>query len=108
MVVATAIEQKPFTRYRLEGEKPRDDIVPVYLSPEERTMLEEAKKFLRQSKDSTALKQLFIYGFQKLIGEPGNRFIMARIIKNEYLNRKSGAFVETPKEEESVRNNKDS
>jgi hypothetical protein len=102
------IKKEPFTRYRLEGEKPKDDIVPVYLSKEDRAILEEEKKFLRQPKDSTALKQLFIYGHLKLIGEPGNRYIMAKIIKNEYLNRKSGAFVESPKEEESSRNPQDS
>lgn len=98
------INKQPFIRYRLGEEKPKEDIVPVYLSKEERLILEEAKKYLRQPKDSTALKQLFIYGFKKLIGEPGNNYIMARIIRNEYLNRKSGAFVEPLKEAESVRN----
>jgi hypothetical protein len=97
------LEKQPFVRYT-EGEKPKNDVVPVWLSKEERVLLEEAKKFLRQPKDSTTLKQLFIYGYKKLIGEESNRFIISRIIKNEYLNRKSGAFVETPKEEESNRN----
>ena len=98
------LKKIPFERYRLEGVKPKDDIVPVYLSNEDRAILETAKKFLRQPKDSTALKQLFIYGYLKLIGEPGNSYIMGKIMKNEYLNKKSGAFVEPPPNKESVRN----
>ncbi len=54
------IEKTPFRTTRLEEEKEDDkrETFTVSINKEERLRLNEDKKILQQSKDSTALKQL--------------------------------------------------
>jgi hypothetical protein len=94
------IEKKPFIRYEL-GEKPKCDAFTIWLNPQERAKLEEAKKVLQQPKDSTAFKALAEIGFFNLIGDKKVSFIIGLIFRNKRLNFKSGAFVEQPPEPES-------
>lgn len=54
------MDKKPFVRYKLDEEKAQetDLILNVRLSREEQDLLAEAKAFIKQPKNSTALKQL--------------------------------------------------
>jgi hypothetical protein len=75
----------PFTRQQL-GEEPKLDTFTVRLNAEERLELNEAKKILRQTKDSTAMKQLAKIGMyvlhDNLMGGI-SRLIMDNVRRNE-------------------------
>jgi len=90
-----AIQKEAFRSYKLEGEK-KDDVFTVWLNNAERSQLEEAKLVLQQPKDSTAFKILAEIGYYDLIGDKKTRFIIERIFKNQRLNLKTGAFVDSP------------
>lgn len=53
------IVQKPFRRYKLDEERDEDDITfTVRITLSDREWFKQAKIFIRQPKNSTALKQL--------------------------------------------------
>lgn len=91
------LEKQPFRAYNLEK---KGDFITIRLNVDERDMLEKVKRIIRQPKDSTAMKTMFIYGMQKILHDPSNAYILGLQFKNEQLSRISGNFAETPKSED--------
>jgi len=81
------LEKKPFVKYDLEDNK--IDVVTVKFNKEEREALEESKKIIEQSKDSTALKTLAWIG-AKVIREAKTKYLIESIFKNKRNNVRSG------------------
>ena len=67
------------------NEKP----LSVKLNDEERLILKEAKRFLQQEKDSTALKMLAFYGW-KVLQAPQNLYLKELISGNLRRNKRTG------------------
>lgn len=80
------IKQEPFTAYH---EEKKNDTFTIWLNKEERKLLEQAKKVLEQSKDSTAIKQLAWIG-AKLIGEEKIGYLLGAIYSNKRKNKRLG------------------
>lgn len=80
------LEKEPFVRY---NEEKKADTFTVWLSVEDRKILEDAKKILEQSKDSTALKQLAWIG-AKTIGSPQTAELLGIVFKNKQKNKRTG------------------
>ena len=68
------IKQEPFVRYH---EEKQVDSFAIRLSKDgsERELLEKAKKILKQSRDSTALKQLAWIGAEVILDQKIKRLI---------------------------------
>ena len=79
-----AIEQQPFTKYRLDSEGSIDSFT-VRLNEEERKLFEEDKKILEQEKDSTAIKQLARIG-SNVLRDPQMASILGIVFKNKRNN----------------------
>jgi len=77
---------EPFVRY---NEDKKVDSFTVRLNVEERADLEELKRIIEQSKDSTALKMLAAIG-AKVIREEKIGYILAVIFKNKRKNKRIG------------------
>lgn len=62
------MEKQPFISYRLEEEREQDTskVFTIRLNAEEITNLREAQNVLQQEKQSTALKQLAMFGLYVL------------------------------------------
>jgi len=82
-----SLEQVPFRKYNV-GEKKTDSFT-VWLNPEERKILDNAKRLLEQPKDSTALKTLARLG-AKLLGDDKTVFILDTVFKNKRNNKRTG------------------
>jgi hypothetical protein len=89
------IEKQPF---RLYGEAPKRDIIPIALNLEEREQLEKIKRILKQPKDSTAIKQMLNYGLKKLIHDEATAYLLSLQFKNNRNSQISGNFAEEAKE----------
>jgi len=65
------LNPKPFTPQKLEEEKAKDKgrTFTVWMSEDDDAWLNDAKRLIRQPKDSTALKQLAQIG-ANMLGEP--------------------------------------
>jgi len=85
------IEKKPFVPYKLEEEKKDDkrETFTVSINKEERKQLNEDKKILQQSKDSTALKQLAELGHIVLHDDLTGRIAQV-ILQNKRRNKRLG------------------
>lgn len=84
-----AIKKEPFRRY---NEKKREDTFTVKLNKEERNRLEEDKKFLQQTKDSTAIKQLAEIGSEVLRNQKIKK--LNQIVLNNYRKNKRLGIVD--------------
>jgi len=80
------ITQEPFIRYHLEK---KEDTFSVKINPEERAIIQHAKKILRQPKDSTVLKQLAKIGY-KSITRPEIEEIINILFNNDRKNTRLG------------------
>ncbi|MFH1828455.1 MAG: hypothetical protein ABH824_04280 [Nanoarchaeota archaeon] len=80
------IKKEPFRRY---NEEKKNDVITVWLNPDERAMLEESKKILEQTKDGTTLKQLAFVG-AKLLGEEKMAYLLGVIYSNKRKNKRVG------------------
>jgi len=80
------IEKKPFIKYQ-EGKS--KDVITVWVNPEERAFIEQAKQTLEQTKDSTILKQLAWIG-AKTIGEEKINYLLSVIYANKRKNKRLG------------------
>jgi len=80
-----------FTPLRDEEERALDisKVIPVRLNTEERQRLNESKRVLQQSKDSTALKMLADIGYIVLHDQLTGKIITA-IFDNKRRNERSG------------------
>jgi len=83
--------QEPFTPYKLEGEKAKEKgrTFTVYMSDDDDAWLNDAKKLIRQPKDSTAIKQLAQIG-ANMLGEPKMAFAIDTLFKNNRKNERLG------------------
>jgi len=83
------IKQEPFVRYN--EEKVADNFT-VRLNAEERVALDEAKKILHQSKDSTAIKQLAMIGTKTIQDQKMLQFL--EVVLNNYRKNKRLGIVD--------------
>ena len=83
--------KKPFANYRLDKEKENDKrkIFTLSLNLEEYKNLQNAKKILRQAKDSTAIKQLAEIGRNVLLDNKTG-LIIRYLFKNKENNTRMG------------------
>ena len=84
--------KEPFQAQRTDEERSKDkrEIVPVSINLEERKQLNEAKRFIQQDKDSTALKQLAWIGLRKVLHDPETHYILSVVLDNERKNLRTG------------------
>ena len=80
---------KPFEKKHLEEEGKSQDVITIKLNPEQRKMLEEAKRILEQEKDSTAFKQLAYIGFRSITSQE-IKPILETIFANKRRNKRLG------------------
>lgn len=83
------LEKKPFTKYNLDEEGKRVDSFTVRLNKEERKQLEEDKKLIEQTKDSTAIKELAAIG-SNVIHEPKIAKLLEIVQGNKRRNKRLG------------------
>lgn len=81
-----ALEQEPFVKYNLDK---KEDTFTVKLNEEERAELEQVKKAIEQTKDSTALKQAAKVG-AKVILSRETGLLLAVILNNRRKNKRLG------------------
>ena len=93
-----AIDQQPFRLYNLDGKKA--DIITVRLNDTEREQLEKVKRILKQPKDSTAIKQMFIYGVLSVLHDQSIGYLLKLQFKNEANSQISGNFTDDLKNED--------
>ena len=78
-----------FTKKHLDEEDKDTDSFTVRLNPDERTQLEEDKRFLEQTKDSTAMKQLARIG-SIVIHDKKIAAILGVVMGNQRRNKRLG------------------
>lgn len=85
-----------FESTRTEEERASDkfEVLPVRINPEERIILNKAKLILQQEKDSTALKQLALIGYEFVLQDQKTIKILDYIINNKRRNQRIG-IIET-------------
>lgn len=83
------IKQEPFRKYNLDEENKKVDSFTVRLNEQERSQLEHDKKIIEQTKDSTAIKQLWKIGAE-VLHEKKMDAILVTIFKNKRNNRRLG------------------
>ena len=85
------ITQKPFVKYKLDDEKDNEkrETFTVSLNKAERQELEDDKKILQQSKDSTAIKQMWRIGRIVLHDDMTGK-ILKEILQNRNRNKRLG------------------
>lgn len=84
-----AIENKPFVKYNLEEDKDKPDTFTVRLNKEERAIFDEDKRLMKQTKDSTAMKQLAEIGHFVLHDSLFNKVIKT-LLDNKRKNERLG------------------
>lgn len=92
------IEQQPFVPYRTEEERTTDksETFTIRLNVEERKQLDEAKRFIQQAKDSTAVKQLMFIGMRKVLHDAETHYLLDVILNNRRKNDRTGVPIDTP------------
>lgn len=85
------IIQKPFVKYKLDEEKDNEkrETFTVSLNKAERQELEDDKKMIQQSKDSTAIKQMWRIGRIVLHDDMTGK-ILKEILQNRNRNKRLG------------------
>jgi len=85
------IEKEPFKSYKLEEEKENDKrrTFTVSVNQEEDKLLQEDKKILQQTKDSTALKQLAEIGHFVLHSSSAGKTLQI-VLENKRRNKRLG------------------
>lgn len=89
------IEKESFRLYDTEGIKA--DIITLRLNAQERDMLERVKRILKQPKDGTALKQMFVYGMMNVLHDDSIGYLLRLQFKNDGNSQISGNFSESLK-----------
>lgn len=85
------MEKKPFVPFTLEEDKKigGDKIITVRLSSKFLSLIEEDKKFLKQAKHSTVLKQLALIGHYVLHDDLTGKIINV-VLENKRKNKEIG------------------
>jgi hypothetical protein len=78
---------EPFRKMHLDEEGKKLDTFTVWINSEDRKMLDDAKKILHQSKDSTAFKTLAWIG-AKTIGDKKIAYILEQVTSNKRKNKR--------------------
>ena len=78
---------EPFRKMHLDEEGKKLDTFTVWINSEDRKMLDDAKKIMLQSKDSTALKTLAWIG-AKTICDDKIAYILKQINSNKRKNKR--------------------
>jgi hypothetical protein len=82
-------DSKPFQKEYLDGEGRVKDVITIWLNPDERKMLEDAKRVFEQEKDGTAFKQLALIGF-KTISSEETMYLLGVVFANKRKNKRLG------------------
>jgi hypothetical protein len=82
------IEKKPFVNYDTEDKK-KETVIRVKLNLEWQALLSDAKKRLRQEKESTAFKQLAEIGYKVLLDDKIATYIDI-VFENNRKNKRLG------------------
>ena len=82
-------DAKPFQSKYLDEEGKSKDVITIWLNSDERELLEKAKSILEQDKDSTAFKQLALYGY-KTISSIENEYLLSMVFANKRKNKRLG------------------
>lgn len=80
------IEKEPFRAY---NEDKSTDTFTIRLNDEERKVLESCKQIVEQTKDSTAMKQVFLIG-AKVIHSKETAYILDVVLNNKRKNKRLG------------------
>lgn len=80
------LEKQKFTDYGKE----KADVFPVRLNVEERKELDQVKMFIKQPKDSTAVKQLVKIGIAVVIHDKKTKALLEIILNNARRNNRTG------------------
>lgn len=89
--------KKPFIRYKLDEEKAKekDKVFSIKLTPQDKNWFLKAKKYLKQPKNSTAMKQLALIGWLVLL-EPKikeiNNILNGNVRRNEEIGISPGEY----------------
>jgi hypothetical protein len=85
------LEKVPFVPYRLEEEREKDTskVFTIRLNAEEIINLKEGQNILQQEKQSTALKQLAMFGIYVLHDRSSN-YILQVVKDNLHKNKRIG------------------
>lgn len=73
-----------------EDRDDRYEIITVRINRKEREMINTVKKFIQQEKDSTAIKQLMLIGYEIVIQDQKTNRILDIIINNLRRNKRLG------------------
>ena len=83
--------KEPFRSYTLDEDKnPLDITFTLRITPTERVWFEEAKKFIKQPKNSTAIKQLAEIGAANVLHDKKTNTILDIILNNFRRNARIG------------------
>ena len=86
----TLIKDKPFEPQILEEDRNTDYLIfTVRLNKDEAQELAEARKILKQPKDSTAFKQLAKIGYKRITSQE-NKVFIETIFENKRKNLRTG------------------
>lgn len=91
-----SIERAPFRDYHEDDKKEKQDIVPVRLNDDERSLLELGKSILEQERDATAIKQLMTIGLTNVIHDQKTKTLLALVFKNKRNNKRHGIVTFDP------------
>jgi hypothetical protein len=83
--------RKPFeSKVLIEDRDDKYEVITVRINKAEREMINKVKKFIQQEKDSTAIKQLMLIGFEIVIQDQKTNRILDIIINNLRRNKRLG------------------
>lgn len=86
-----SIEKQPFTSYTLEEDKNKDDkTFTTRLTPNDKIWFLPAKKFIKQEKNSTAMKQLAKIGAVVVLHDKKMAAILDIVLGNKRRNDRIG------------------
>lgn len=85
------IKKEPFVNYTLEEDKnPDDKTFTLRLTPSDKEWFIPAQKYIKQPKNSTAMKQLAEIGAVVVLQDPKMSKIFGIIIGNKRRNERNG------------------
>lgn len=81
------LEKKPFVRYNIDSD---NDTFTVRITENDKEWFVEAKKLIKQPKNSTALKQLAEIGFRHVLHDEKIKQILDTVLNNSRRNQRTG------------------
>lgn len=92
----TLIKDAPFQAQRPQEERALDksETFTIRINTDERRQLDEAKRFIQQTKDSTALKQLAWIGLRRVLHDAETHYLLDVVLNNRRRNERTGVPVD--------------